>query len=57
MRANASQDHSSGLHRIPLSALKGIGPKLQERLAKLGLQNVQDVLLHLPLRYEDRSRI
>ena len=48
---------SAGLHRIPLSVLKGVGPKLQERLAKLGLANVQDVLLHLPLRYEDRSRI
>ncbi|SFR49784.1 ATP-dependent DNA helicase RecG [Pseudidiomarina maritima] len=48
---------SDGLHRIPLSALKGVGPKLQAKLEKLGLANVQDVLLHLPLRYEDRSRI
>ncbi len=49
--------NEDGLHRIPLSALKGVGPKMQERLDKLGLQNIQDVLLHLPLRYEDRSRI
>ncbi|MDN7129585.1 ATP-dependent DNA helicase RecG [Pseudidiomarina sp. 1APR75-15] len=49
--------HSEGLHRIPLTVLKGVGPKLQERLAKLGLATLQDVLLHLPLRYEDRSRI
>jgi ATP-dependent DNA helicase RecG len=48
---------ASGLHRIPVSVLKGVGPKLQERLTKLGLATVQDVLLHLPLRYEDRSRI
>ncbi|WP_258808190.1 ATP-dependent DNA helicase RecG [Pseudidiomarina sp. CB1] len=47
----------AGLHRIPVSVLKGVGPKLQERLTKLGLATVQDVLLHLPLRYEDRSRI
>lgn len=48
----------SGLHKIPLTVLKGVGPKLQERLMnKLGLENLQDVLLHLPLRYEDRSRI
>ncbi|RUO63595.1 ATP-dependent DNA helicase RecG [Pseudidiomarina insulisalsae] len=47
----------SGLHRIPVTVLKGVGPKLQERLAKLGLVTLQDVLLHLPLRYEDRSRI
>ncbi|MBR9907243.1 MAG: ATP-dependent DNA helicase RecG [Gammaproteobacteria bacterium] len=49
---------TDGLHRIPLSTLKGVGPKLQIKLEeKLGLANVQDVLLHLPLRYEDRSRI
>ncbi|PTB83204.1 ATP-dependent DNA helicase RecG [Pseudidiomarina aestuarii] len=48
---------NGALHRIPLNTLKGVGPKLQERLAKLGLESVQDVLLHLPLRYEDRSRI
>ncbi|MDX1705405.1 MAG: ATP-dependent DNA helicase RecG [Pseudidiomarina sp.] len=48
---------ADGLHRIPLSALKGVGPKMQSRLEKLGLLNVQDILLHLPLRYEDRSRI
>ncbi|MRJ42638.1 MULTISPECIES: ATP-dependent DNA helicase RecG [Idiomarina] len=47
----------SSLHLIPLSNLKGVGPKLQTKLEKLGLMNVQDVLLHLPLRYEDRSRI
>ncbi|RUO39507.1 ATP-dependent DNA helicase RecG [Pseudidiomarina aestuarii] len=48
---------NGALHRIPINTLKGVGPKLQERLAKLGLESVQDVLLHLPLRYEDRSRI
>lgn len=48
---------ASGLHRISVAVLKGVGPKLQERLTKLGLATVQDVLLHLPLRYEDRSRI
>lgn len=48
---------NGALHRIPLNTLKGVGPKLQERLVKLGLESLQDVLLHLPLRYEDRSRI
>lgn len=48
---------NGALHRTPLNTLKGVGPKLQERLAKLGLESLQDVLLHLPLRYEDRSRI
>ncbi|MFN3580102.1 MAG: ATP-dependent DNA helicase RecG [Pseudomonas sp.] len=44
-------------HNTPLTALKGIGPALAEKLAKLGLSSVQDVLFHLPLRYQDRTRI
>lgn len=37
--------------------LKGIGPKNAEKLEKLGIYTVQDVLLHLPLRYEDRTKL
>ena len=42
---------------LPVSALKGVGPKLKEKLARLGLHTVQDVLFHLPLRYQDRTRL
>ena len=41
----------------PLQALKGVGPKLAERLAKKGLSTVEDLLYFLPIRYEDRSRM
>ena len=41
----------------PLAALKGVGPKLAERLHRLGLRSAEDVLLHLPLRYQDRTRV
>lgn len=41
----------------PVSVLKGVGPGMAEKLAKLGLNSVQDVLFHLPLRYEDRTRV
>jgi len=41
----------------PLIRLKGIGPALAAKLAKLGLERVQDLLFHLPLRYEDRTRV
>ena len=34
-----------------------ITPKLAEKLAKLGLRSDQDILLHIPLRYEDETRI
>jgi ATP-dependent DNA helicase RecG len=37
--------------------LSGVGPKLQGTLAKLGIYRYIDLLLHLPLRYQDRSKI
>ena len=48
---------NSPSHSSDLTQLKGVGPKVQERLSKLGLHSVQDVLFHLPYRYEDRTRI
>lgn len=41
---------------MALAELKGVGPKMAEKLAKLGLHTVQDALFHLPLRYEDRTQ-
>lgn len=37
--------------------LKGVGPRVAEKLAKLGIKTQRDLLFHLPLRYEDRTRI
>jgi ATP-dependent DNA helicase RecG len=37
--------------------LKGVGAKVAEKLSKLGLKNLQDIIFHLPLRYEDRTRV
>jgi ATP-dependent DNA helicase RecG len=37
--------------------LKGVGPKVAEKLQKLGLETQRDLLFHLPLRYEDRTQI
>ncbi len=45
------------LSAIPLTSLSGVGAKVAEKLEKVGLNNVQDLLFHLPLRYEDRTRI
>ncbi len=45
------------LSQIALTTLKGVGPSMAKRLEKLGLISVQDLLLHLPLRYEDRTRV
>jgi len=41
----------------PLTTLAGVGPALEQSLARLGLACVQDLWFHLPLRYEDRTRI
>ncbi|TBR36879.1 MULTISPECIES: ATP-dependent DNA helicase RecG [Dyella] len=41
----------------PVSALPGVGPALAESLARIGLERVQDLWFHLPLRYEDRTQI
>lgn len=48
---------STSLASIPTSVLKGVGPKQIERLEKLGIRSIQDMLFHLPARYEDRTRI
>lgn len=40
-----------------VTELKGVGPKVAIKLQQLGLYTLQDVLFHLPLRYEDRTRI
>ncbi len=50
-------DALADLASISVTTLKGVGPALAKKLAKLGIESVQDVLFHLPFRYEDRTRI
>ena len=45
------------LDALPVTTLRGVGPKSRERLEAFGLETVQDVLFHLPRRYEDRTRV
>ena len=45
------------LETLPVTDLKGVGPSLASKLEKLGITTIQDLLFHLPLRYEDRTRI
>ena len=39
----------------PVQFVKGIGPRKAEELEKAGVRTVEDLLLHLPMRYEDRT--
>ncbi len=41
----------------PLTSLSGVGPAVAEKLAARGLLTLQDLWLHLPRQYEDRTRI
>lgn len=40
-----------------VTSLKGVGPSVAEKLANLHLHTIQDVLFHLPTRYQDRTRV
>ena len=40
-----------------LLKLKGVGPKVAEKLQRLDIFNQNDLLFHLPLRYQDRSHV
>lgn len=40
-----------------IGTLKGVGPRLEQTLARLGVFRLGDLLAHLPIRYQDRSRI
>jgi RecG-like helicase len=42
---------------VAVTALRGVGPRVAERLAALGIESLQDLLFHLPLRYQDRTRL
>ena len=41
----------------PLTVLSGVGPAIEEKLARMDLHRVGDLLLLLPNRYEDRTSL
>ncbi|MEH6593256.1 MAG: OB-fold nucleic acid binding domain-containing protein, partial [Halioglobus sp.] len=47
----------TGIAGLPVRELRGVGPKLTEKLADCGVKQVEDLLFHLPLRYQDRTRV
>ncbi|HYF97494.1 MAG TPA: ATP-dependent DNA helicase RecG, partial [Coxiellaceae bacterium] len=42
---------------VSVSELIGVGPRTVENLAELGIHSFQDLLFHLPARYQDRTKI
>ena len=45
------------LDKVSVTSLHGVGQAFADKLYKLGIRTVQDVLFHLPIRYTDRTRI
>lgn len=45
------------LSELPCSSLKGVGNAILQKLNTLGLFSLQDLLFHLPYRYEDRTKV
>ena len=46
----------TSLEAMAIKELRGVGPQLSQKLSKLGINNLQDLLFHLPLRYIDRTK-
>ncbi|MCL6499902.1 MAG: DNA helicase RecG, partial [Firmicutes bacterium] len=40
----------------PVQYVRGVGPRLAQAFARLGIRTVEDLLYHVPRRYEDRSQ-
>ncbi|NQZ31190.1 MAG: ATP-dependent DNA helicase RecG [Oceanospirillaceae bacterium] len=48
---------SSSINIPCVSVLKGVGAAMQIKLERLGIENLQDLLFHLPIRYQDRTSL
>src|SRR6187455_3737915 len=54
---SAPRSEESVFNQPIAGQLAGVGPRAAEKFAARGLLTLQDLWLHLPLRYEDRTRI
>ena len=52
-----SVEESLDVLQTPLRFLKGVGPKRAAQLDRIGIKTIEDLLYHLPFRYEDRREI
>lgn len=41
----------------PVTVLRGVGAAVAESLQRIGIRSLQDLWFHLPLRYEDQTRV
>ena len=45
------------LNKQPVDSLKGVGKQTAERLSRINITSIQDLLFHLPLRYQNRTTV
>ena len=43
----------SSIQDIRIDQVKGVGPKIVQKLIQLGIETVEDLFFHIPFRYED----
>jgi len=55
--AGTSSPDPLTLDAVSVLSLKGVGDAMALKLAGIGIQTLQDVLFHLPFRYQDRTRL
>ncbi len=41
---------------IPVTTLMGVGPAVAAKLERLNITTAEDLLFHLPFRYEDQTK-
>ncbi len=56
-RFTGTLEESFELLSRPVQFLKGVGPQRASDLKRMGIETVEDLLYHLPFRYEDRRRV
>ena len=55
--SSSEPDVAPALESTPVTELRGVGSGIAAKLAAIGIETVLDLLFHLPMRYEDRTRI
>lgn len=55
--ASPTVSNTDTLDATSVVTLKGVGAAMAEKLSTIGIRTLQDVLFHLPFRYQDRTRL
>ncbi len=55
--SGSNKEPTANPAEVPVTSLSGVGPQMAAKLERLHVHNVQDVLFHLPHRYDDRTSV